>query len=92
MYCTKNQSFDVQLDGAVGLGRRAIGGEFPLCIGAADLSGSCMAMQTFKLSLHIHGGEKHKMCLTPSRTWFIDIFLHPRNPLTWSLNVPLCKA
>ena len=57
MYCTENQCFDVQLDGAVGPGRRAIGGKFPLSIGATDPSGSCMAMQTFK-SLPIHDGEK----------------------------------
>jgi len=43
MYCTKNQSFDVQLDGTVGPGR-AICGELPLSVGAADPSGSCMAM------------------------------------------------
>lgn len=61
MYCTKNQCFDIQLDGAVGPGKRAIGGS----IGATAPSGSCMAMQTFKSSLHIHDGGKAQDVLNP---------------------------
>lgn len=87
-----HQIFDFQVDGAVGPGKRATGGEFHTFLEQLEPysypPGSCISMTTFISSLFIlMTGEKYKMCLISSCGWFICILACSRNHLTWSLNI-----